>query len=368
MNKLTKEQEIEICKRYLNGENSPSISIDYPITRQSVCFVLDRNGIKRRKNFESNHSLSKKEELEIIDKYKNKQSASIIAKEYSVSLNTIIRTLNRNNIEIRSPSEESRKYEINENYFDEIDNQDKAYFLGFLYADGCNMTDRKCIILALQEPDREILIKLNSLLQLSKPVRFYKKRYNNLQNTYKLIISNKHISEMLAKHGVVKAKTFKLLFPEWLREDLIPHFIRGYFDGDGCLYCSKKLTYNMCIDIVSTESFCISVAKYLKEKININCYIRTANPKSDNRIKEMKSCGRDQVTKFLKLIYKDANLYLKRKKDKADSIINNPIPIQVKNRIGCIVIGCKEKHHSKGYCRKHYSEYMYNKNKLKHIN
>ena len=48
---------------------------------------------------------------------------------------------------------------INKNFFNKIDTEEKAYFLGFLYADGYNNTDRNSVALSLKEDDKEILEK-----------------------------------------------------------------------------------------------------------------------------------------------------------------------------------------------------------------
>jgi len=57
----------------------------------------------------------------------------------------------------KSVSQAQRKYSLNENYFDEIDTSNKAYILGFLYADGYNNRINNTVVLSLFKQDREIL-------------------------------------------------------------------------------------------------------------------------------------------------------------------------------------------------------------------
>jgi hypothetical protein len=136
-----------------------------------------------------------------------------------------------------------RPYSVREysNYFNEINTQEKAYILGLLYADGCNSTESRTINIALKEDDLNILIKIKNAIKASQEIKLRKRSLekSNIgyqrKDMYKLSITDKQISEDLTKWGCVKAKTFKLKFPYFLQKELIKHFIRGYFDGDGCI-------------------------------------------------------------------------------------------------------------------------------------
>jgi intein/homing endonuclease len=91
------------------------------------------------------------------------------------------------------------------------------------------------------------------------------------------------------KLGVIQAKTHTLTFPDFLKEDLIRHFIRGYFDGDGCLtgsyenYKNKEKKYfAWCISIVGTTTFLNKIGEILKNEINVNHCLTTRNKKSQH--------------------------------------------------------------------------------------
>jgi hypothetical protein len=139
---------------------------------------------------------------------------------------------------------------LNHNYFDQIDTEDKAYFLGLLFADGNNYVKSKnrkyyTISIVLQERDKKILEKMRDTIAPGYNLYFYKPKNKNCQNTYKLSIRNKHLSDQLSSLGCVPAKSLILKFPNhniFKNKNLIKHFIRGYFDGDGCLgiYNLKK--------------------------------------------------------------------------------------------------------------------------------
>lgn len=94
----------------------------------------------------------------IIDLYVNQNLSSVvIGKLYNCSHKPILKVLKENNIDRIGASR--RKYNIDGNYFDVIDNQNKAYILGFLYADGTNSVDKQTVAMTLQVDDFEILNK-----------------------------------------------------------------------------------------------------------------------------------------------------------------------------------------------------------------
>ena len=104
--------------------------------------------------------LSEDQINQIVDLYKSNYSITKINKLLNINRDVISRHLKESGIIIRQKGEDLRKYPLNEHYFDNIDCEDKAYFLGLLFADGCNHRDNKYkITISLQEEDKEILSK-----------------------------------------------------------------------------------------------------------------------------------------------------------------------------------------------------------------
>ena len=202
---------------------------------------------------------------DIIEAYIEGETALGIAKRYNTHDNTIRRILKNNNIKLRGNQITSRKYKINENYFDEIDTPNKAYILGLLYADGNNHIPNNTVSIALQEEDVEILHWINKEIESTRPISFSQKHKdnNNLKNIYVLGITNMHISQILEKKGIVANKSLVLKFPLFLEEHLYSHFIRGYFDGDGHIGVEGGGS-RVCI--ASSKDFCEGLLEFLKEK------------------------------------------------------------------------------------------------------
>jgi len=302
--------------------------------------------------------LSHREKTELFTKYETgKYTGADLTKYYNISSVAVNALLRRHGYKAKSQSELQRKYNIDETFFDVIDTEEKAYFLGFLYADGYNNTDRNSVTLSLKEDDKEILEILNNILQPNKPLQYVKIKSKNSTNQYRLVIANKHISQKLVELGCDKAKTYSLKFPseEQVPKHLIRHFVRGYFDGDG--WVGEKA-----ISIVSTLNFCNSLAEILKEKFGINCYIRARHPERNNSIRMLELNNKSART-FLNWIYKDSNIHLQRKYNRYLKQIeyeNSLSEIRI-----CSVDGCSKKHSAKGYCRNHYYEFCGGKGKRK---
>ena len=242
--------------------------------------------------------------------YKNGIFIKDIAKDFNVGERRVSDILKKHNIEVVFSYEMLRKYSLNENYFDCIDTQDKAYLLGLLYADGCNSNGS--IFIRLQERDKDILEKMNAALDSDRPLRFidYSLRDGCCQNQYSLSITNQHMSDQLSSLGMIPNKSLTLEFPQWINTDLYPHFIRGYFDGDG--YVSKNLN-NAKLSIVGTKSFCEKVKEIVGEFVGINAYVYLCHKNELTTTRTLQISGRNQIKKFLDYIYNNANLYLDRK-------------------------------------------------------
>ena len=136
-----------------------------------------------------------------------------------------------------------RTYTLDEHYFDAIDNPNKAYILGFLYADGNNSETHHTITMDLQYTDVDILQRIADELKSNRPLIYLQSRTQKIlgreyvcKPQYRLRFCSTHLSNRLSELGVIPRKTLSLRFPTFILDNLLPHFIRGYLDGDGGLY------------------------------------------------------------------------------------------------------------------------------------
>lgn len=274
--------------------------------------------------------LTDEQKIEIVEKYKTGEySCAKIAREYGVNPSNIQKILTKRNIPIALIA--NKQYKINSNYFDIIDTEDKAYFLGLMYADGYNYEKMGRFSLNLQEKDKDILDKFLQFMESNHLLYFRDRANENWQNIYSINISNKKISKRLAELGCVQAKSMILEFPteEQVPKELQRHFIRGYFDGDGYFAVRKKPTsrwIKYSCNIVSSKNFCESLKDKVYEEIGINTTIAIPHKERNNSTRRFVVGGRIQIFKFLDWIYENATIYLERKYQKYIEARNN-IPI-----------------------------------------
>lgn len=255
----------------------------------------------------------------ILDKYKNGQAYTSIAKEIGKSPSFVKRVLLQNGVKIRNISESHEKYFFDKSFFEVIDCELKAYILGFLYADG-NVC-KNVFQIALHKQDEEFLILLKESLNSSHPIvndRGYKR----------FRIGNVELSKKLALLGVVERKTFSISFPDdfLLKKDLWRHFIRGYFDGDGCItfHSMKNGKLKWKFQLTSNFDFLNSIMNIFCQELGFNLTKLRKEPrvKTDVFYYEHCSTSSEKIIKIYNFLYRDSSFFLSRKKNKFLTILN----------------------------------------------
>lgn len=202
-----------------------------------------------------------------------------------------------------------RKYLLNENFFSVIDTEEKAYFLGFLFADGYINEKLNMVDLTLHHKDSEILEKfVKELYSNDRPLKIIRNDY------LRLVINSEKIITDLKKHGCFQKKTFKLEFPTTIENNLIKHFMRGYFDGDGSIYINEK---SLTFSIVGTENF---ITKYkeilIKECLLSDTKLGIRHKERNNNIRSLVFGGNIIINRIYHFLYDNSSIYLSRKKTK----------------------------------------------------
>lgn len=269
---------------------------------------------------------------EILQKYDNGQSITSLNKEYhTTKVRDLLIENNRQVPESRKGiGGRKRQCTLNENYFQELDSKDKAYFLGFIYADGfITKPSHGQNILGLTLAEIEPIDKFKKYIQTNKKVGYYKKTnsYSNKSYEYKLALNSDKLVSDIEKLGVIERKTLTLTFPN-LREDLIPHFIRGYFDGDGSIFLHKdsreEYSYNeyLGINICGTKEFLIALTKHLPFLEEGQCIYK--EERKETNCWNLKMASNIRSLELYHYMYKDCNdLYLSRKREKFENFIKD---------------------------------------------
>ena len=208
----------------------------------------------------------------------------------------------------------SWRYSVNSDYFKEINTHEKAYFLGFLWADGYNTPEHQLCKVELQKEDVDFLEKFKSAIDFSgriltmvvKKGTSYRPQDTEVK---KINITDRTFVDNLAHKGVVPHRE-KAHFPFGrLSEEFYYDFIRGYFDGNGCIsICNQR---EVSVTICGGTTLLRDIGNILQNKgIEVRFYHRRPNNLDNITLHVAKNLGKKE---FLSKIYGDASVFLNRK-------------------------------------------------------
>ena len=232
----------------------------------------------------------------------------------------------------------TRKYSLNESFFENIDSEEKAYVLGFVYADGNNKTQGSGLMFTLNTEDIEILEKIKKALNSDAKISIHEASGYKLGKYAHIDFNSYKISKDLIDKGAPPNKTYKIVFPLFLEEKLIPHFIRGYFDGDGCIWNGKRkkmhvkdstckngykdrIVHNVKFTLTSNTNFILGIQNHLIEKLGFKRTKLYYRHKDNKSIATLEYSGRRNIKKLYDYMYKDATIFLERKFKKFNEIL-----------------------------------------------
>jgi hypothetical protein len=214
-----------------------------------------------------------------------------------------------------------RKKKYNESYFENIDSEDKAYFLGFIFADGCVTNDsekyRYQLTLKLHSKDIEILKKFIESINGEMNVREDKKR-----EICEVFLSGKKLICDLENLGVKQNKTFSVKYPI-IDEKLEKHFLRGYFDGDGCIRVNTDKRDGSMRGDLRIVGGSLDMLNKINERMNLlfgTNINKLYGPKNKN-YKFIGWAGMKDIENVYNGFYTDSIFFLQRKKRIFDDVI-----------------------------------------------
>lgn len=252
-----------------------------------------------------------------------------MAEELNCSVDSIRRTLRRNNLKVSHDVRygSMSRYSFNESFFEEIDSEEKAYWLGFIVADGSvnytisraehNYGERRYdrLSIMLQEIDFEHLEKFASDIEYDGIIE--KGTTNSFGGTFgysKIRITSEKLCSDLIKLGVVPNKSTNETAPS-IDPSLQRDFIRGFFDGDGSISISPTnsisgYTGNFAfIGSLQMVEYCRNflIKRGLASKAKIT--------KDDSNLHYFRSGGTKIILDLYNILYKDSGVFLDRKKE-----------------------------------------------------
>ena len=246
-----------------------------------------------------------------------------IAIMFDTSEATIRKLLHDNNIMTKSLSERSKEDRPRDSdFFEVINTPEKAYWLGFLYADGGISIRKKSYSLRinLKKEDDEHLKKFLKAIKGEKFSVKYTTKHTKEKDYYGCYVNindNKMVTDLINK-GCVPKKSLILQFPseEQVPSFLISHFLRGYFDGDGSIW------YRIVHSETGTKYFHFSLLGTLDFLSKVQEILQLEHIKLDkqNNHYSLPLCGNKRIYEVLKYLYQNSNsdIELTRKRNKFD--------------------------------------------------
>lgn len=257
------------------------------------------------------------------------------------TVSEIAKLLNRNMSSVSSVVKRfnlkpQKKYTntIVHNFFDSIDNEYKSYLLGFFIADGSIYSDKKSngrFSINNSEDDKEIIKAFKKYLKIPSDIHIVNCKlgckHRKLQ--WRIRWTSSYMKNIFEKeYNIHQNKTIDINFQfpfELIPENLQNHFIRGFIDGDGYIG-NNGCKNNFSISIVGTsEIFLKQIGDLISSYTGMSYKLYKYTGKTVDYISLRWSCERknkfEKITKLREYLYKDATLFLRRKKKKIDTYI-----------------------------------------------
>lgn len=246
----------------------------------------------------------------------NNLSLTKVASHFNVDRHTLGKRLKEKYGEdIIADNCSATKLEVDSDYFENIDTEHKAYWLGFLTADGYISSYKNDIELSLKEEDYNHIVKFkNDIKSNHKIIQKTIKQNDKEYKAYRICINDKKMNSDLNYLGLNSKKSYKAYIPfRFIQNDLISHYIRGLFDGDGCVCKQNKNGLSITICTTVSEMMIDDIAQCMKNELDID--VRYHQSKDRNPI-DVRIYKQKDVDAFYSWIYKNATIYLDRKYDK----------------------------------------------------
>ncbi|MGM9533234.1 LAGLIDADG family homing endonuclease [Intestinibacter sp.] len=311
----------KLAELFLNSEDNISKFCNrYIEDKDSFVKYLDNLGYYPKK---LRTGINTKKFKQAVDLYKEMSiSPGCIAKKIGINGQSLTAELKE--LGVFDPEKQGKREKAyNEYIFDSIDTEEKAYWLGYIYADGYiyNAKPRDSgridynFELCAKGDDMGHMQKFADFISYNTPLKKTKVITNGVEySRCRVCLSSKHLWETLNNYGCTPRKSLTLQFPNlniFKDTSLVRHFIRGYFDGDGYVSKTKGEYKTLTIQVLGTESFLNSVLKFLKLSSELK-----HNHNNLGEITMYFSINSIFALTFLYKIYNNSTIYLDRKYEK----------------------------------------------------
>ncbi len=237
-----------------------------------------------------------------------------------------------------------RRYTVDSDFFATIDDEEKAYWLGFVTADG-HVDGSGRVKLALNIRDKGHVLKFRAAIASNHPVYEWTQQNRETTSTFIAVRINKiRFAETLQTLGVTPRKSLTVKPCQQVPASLLRHYWRGFFDGDGCISRSKgrnNSSYQWRIGIVGNKAMIYAFDAWVKT------FAKTAAKPYPGGKVFIAGYGGTRIAKaIVEQLYRDAHVYLDRKQELALKVMATPTKCQ--NRSGITQIELDTLHAEQG--------------------
>lgn len=308
--KVVEPNRDKILVLHSTGKSAYSINKELGISHGAAerCIAAAGIDISQRKWHREDPIVNHRDE--ITNRYLSGEGVTVIAKDYKCQDATIIRSLRRWGIKLRSLRDYS--YPVDESFFDTIDTEAKAYTLGFWMADGCNQSNIPVTTISIT--DRDILAEMMLAMSYEGPIHEVPPQKENHKPQYRVSLGSRRLCDALTKVGCVSRKTYHATFPtdEQVPSLLHRHLIRGWMDGDGTITCKPGRRHWHC-RIVGTEAACRGLSACVARHLGFPGSICPVYKGATHTTWAFTVGSRDKLKIYLEWLYQDATIFLARK-------------------------------------------------------
>jgi intein/homing endonuclease len=204
---------------------------------------------------------------------------------------------------------------FNENYFDKIESEKQAYFLGLIAADGTVSSSKNTISITLKVEDGLYLLEeLKKEISSTGKISIYNdKRDNYVRKPMCMMqFTSMHTKTVFCELGISPNKTSNLCYPK-INKELDRHFIRGFIDGDGSFHYKRGI---LVFALVGTEEILRSIQDIFYTEINVE-YTKLIQHITGVYYLRL---GHKNTLKLREWLYKDCSVAMKRKQNYNDRL------------------------------------------------
>lgn len=227
----------------------------------------------------------------------------------------------------------NRKHSVNAEYFSDINTQEKAYWLGFIWADGSiSKTAPRCsgpnrFTLSQIETEADHLQAFMQAIECSYTPVLRDRNRTLGKRTLVLNVNSRPFCMALENLGYGTKEQRTDIPP--MPQELLHHFIRGYFDGDGCLSVYEQNgTHRQEWSLTGNEKLLVKIQNILNLETSVSKNVALKRYKRTTKAVGLRYGRRSDIPSLYDYMYDGATVYMESKHQKFEKFFQREQAVQ----------------------------------------